>query len=212
MKIKYFSILASIFFFLSAFTVAEQGAPVCLEESDYHLEADRSLTVLAAMSRDGVTQRRRPVGFGLPSSVDRSLLIEYLTDDQNQKFNYGSNLVPLVIALHETGFRNLRGDHHLGNGIGVSCGLTQIRTDFPGRPSCRTLLGEPMKALEWTANHLNRLYASRECVDNGRCLSRYAGAGPKARKFESWVTGTAHYVELHVDEELEHNECLPILV
>lgn len=60
-------------------------------------------------------------------------------------------LLLTTIAWTETRFRtNLKGDH------GRSCGITQVRTDFKGRPTCEQLL-DPAVAFAWTATHLNEI-------------------------------------------------------
>lgn len=171
---------------------------------------ERTVTVILALRRDGLVQRRKPNPLNSPNSVSRELLVEFLKDP-SVGFVHGPRSVPLVIAMHETGFRNLRGDHHLSeDGTPVSCGLTQIRTDFEGRPRCQDLLDNPRKALEWTANHLNRLYVSKPCIERGLCLSRYAGAGPKAREFQNWVLEVATFAETHAETESEERACLPL--
>jgi soluble lytic murein transglycosylase-like protein len=65
------------------------------------------------------------------------------------------NLDPLLlvaIAWSESRFRaDAKGDH-LG-GAPRSCGMTQVRTDFKGRPTCEALL-DPDFAISWTAQYL----------------------------------------------------------
>lgn len=61
------------------------------------------------------------------------------------------------------------GDHR--GGKARSCGPTQVRIDYKGRPSCQQLL-DPDFALGWTARHL----ASFTGKCGGRiCLKRYNG-------------------------------------
>lgn len=61
-------------------------------------------------------------------------------------------LLLVTIAWTESRFRPAaKGD--MKNGVPRSCGITQIRTDFKGRPTCEALL-DPRVALDWTAKHL----------------------------------------------------------
>lgn len=178
-------------------------------------EIKRAIFVLTAIAREKGELKtvRRPVSLNHPATADLDLLARTVWELQRDVILYRSPLVPLIIARHESGFRNLRGDHHLSDdGRGVSCGITQIRTDFEGRPRCSDLLRDPSKALMWTHNHLNRLMKSSACLNDNRCLSRYAGAGPKAREFEAWVYDVAEYVEDHLILEREEASCLPVML
>lgn len=174
-------------------------------------EIARGILVMTNISREKGFLGRPPrtLSMNHPRSVDPLELAKAV-----QSFDqpaYGSIFVPLAIARHETGFRNLRGDHHLSeDGSGVSCGITQIRTDFEGRPSCDYLLRNPKNALEWTHKHLNRLFRSSPCITNGKCLQRYAGSGPKAVEFENWVYEVTDYVENHLSFEREIAACMPV--
>lgn len=174
-------------------------------------EIARGILVMTDISREKgfLGKLPRTLSMSHPKSVDHVELAEAAYNlDQRA---YGSVFVPLAIARHETGFRNLRGDHHLSDdGRGVSCGITQIRTDFEGRPSCDRLVRNPEYALEWTHNHLNRLFRSTQCISNGRCLQRYAGAGQRAVEFEKWVYNISDYVEEHLQQERHVAACLPV--
>ena len=64
-------------------------------------------------------------------------------------------LVLLAIAWRESRFDPAaRGDAHLG-GRTLSCGITQVRIDIRGRPTCEEL-ADVAFALDWTADHLMR--------------------------------------------------------
>jgi len=84
-------------------------------------------------------------------------------------------LLLLAIAWTETRFKvNMKGDYL--NGKPRSCGITQVRTDFHGRPTCNQLL-DPAFALGWTANQLNLI-----ADDAGRVrLNRYNGGDYEVR-------------------------------
>jgi len=70
---------------------------------------------------------------------------------------------------------NPQAEHDKGRG----CGLTGVRTDFAGRPSCEWLM-VPENALAWTASHLNSLRDENGCL----VLSRWNGSGKGARRYE----------------------------
>lgn len=80
-------------------------------------------------------------------------------------------LVVTAMAWRESRFRpGALGDHR--DGAPRSCGITQIRTDFPGRPTCERLMDVNF-ALLWTTE---RLAASRDA--QGRvALSAWNGGG-----------------------------------
>ena len=61
-----------------------------------------------------------------------------------------------------------------------SCGMTGIRTDFKGRPTCEQVK-DPAFALNWTAAHLASFPARCE---GAMCLSRYNGG--KKYEIEVW--------------------------
>jgi hypothetical protein len=77
-------------------------------------------------------------------------------------------LLLVAIAWRESRFDpNQKGDK-LGDRF-RSCGWTQVRTDFRGRPTCSQLM-DPDFAMGWTANFLTEI--TRAC--GGRvCLTRY---------------------------------------
>lgn len=81
-------------------------------------------------------------------------------------------LLLTAIVWQESKFKvRSLGDHHKGKAR--SCGPTQVRVDFPGRPTCEQLL-DPEFALGWTA----RFVASFADKCKGRiCLKRYNGGG-----------------------------------
>lgn len=81
----------------------------------------------------------------------------------------------------------------VGDG-GVSCGLTQVRTDYEGRPTCKALQ-DPAYAIEWTAK---RLDAQRD--DEGHLqISRYNGAGPGAVRYEVRIWRTANLLRRYTE-------------
>lgn len=84
------------------------------------------------------------------------------------------DLDPLIVtamAWRESRFRPAATGDHM-DGVPRSCGITQVRTDFPGRPTCERLM-DARFALLWT---VERLAAIRN--DAGRLnLSRWNGGG-----------------------------------
>lgn len=66
----------------------------------------------------------------------------------------------------------------MGDG-GRSCGATQIRTDYKGRPSCQQLLN-PVVAVDWTAKFLVN-YAGCTGDTGHECLRKYNGGGYSKR-------------------------------
>lgn len=207
------SVLSIVFMLMLNGTSLAQST-MAYETSFSRQEIKRSIYILTAVSRDKgeIKSVRRPVSLNTNTTADLDVLSDKIYElQQTNSRKYESIFFPLVIARHESGFRNLRGDHHLStDGSGVSCGITQIRTDFEGRPSCQSLLRSPAKALQWTHDHINRLYSEKYCILEGRCLSRYAGSGPKAREFEQWVIDVSHYVERHLEQERDMMSCNPV--
>lgn len=62
----------------------------------------------------------------------------------------------VAISWRESRFDpRARGDTHLGDLV-LSCGPTQVRVDFPGRPGCDSL-ADPEFAFDWTARRLASL-------------------------------------------------------
>lgn len=83
--------------------------------------------------------------------------------------------VLVAIAWSESRFRTDAKGDMLG-GEYRSCGITQIRTDFKGRPTCEQLM-DPHFALGWTASHL-----SATASTNGYLrLNRYNGGDYEVR-------------------------------
>lgn len=85
-------------------------------------------------------------------------------------------LLLTAIVWNESKFKvGSLGDHR--GGKARSCGPTQVRTDFKGRPTCNQLL-DPDFALGWTAEHVAKF--AEKC--NGRiCLKRYNGGDYEVR-------------------------------
>ena len=78
-------------------------------------------------------------------------------------------LLLVAIAWRESRFRaNAKGDHR--DGRIRSCGMTQIRVDFPGRPSCDELM-DVEAAVLWSAEHL----AGARREDGTLVLARWNG-------------------------------------
>lgn len=70
---------------------------------------------------------------------------------------------------------------------GRSCGVTQVRTDLPGRPECAELLNAEF-AFEWTTSKLDGCTTEQGFLR----LSRYNGAGIGAVRYEAEVWRAMH--------------------
>jgi hypothetical protein len=74
---------------------------------------------------------------------------------EQAEMNGQDPLLLVAIAWDESRFKaDQKGDYL--NGHPRSCGMTQVRTDFKGRPTCAQLL-KPEFAIGWTAQHLNEI-------------------------------------------------------
>lgn len=102
--------------------------------------------------------------------------------------------VLLGIAWHESRFQfRAVGDH------GVSHGLTQVRTDFPGRPTPEELYN-PCFALNYTAKKLSNWRATTGSGKPTQFVQawRWAGAGERAMAAEIRVRRTQLQLETEV--------------
>ena len=99
------------------------------------------------------------------TAYDLARIIQYHADE-----NDVDPLVLTAIAWKESRFRIKNfGDYRRGKPI--SCGWTQIRTDYKGRPTCKSLM-DPFVAMGWTAKHIAKF--PKWCKGK-MCLRKYNG-------------------------------------
>jgi hypothetical protein len=157
--------------------VAEEQDPLLLEdglmstEPYEHPDLRRARVAVQVLGENHSRMRRLS-----PSSFDRRA--RYIFEAAQTVYHEtGVWVDPVDIAIiwrFESGFRwAAQGDG------GVSCGPTQIRTDYEGRPSCEELMTDPSVGLEWTAHKLVDLRLEYGVVR----IDRYNGAGEGAMRY-----------------------------
>jgi hypothetical protein len=125
---------------------------------------DNTLYVLDAMKTVSSQEEGLPLEWVMAQwdQEGQSMRIAHAIKEAAVSYNVDPLLL-VAIAWRESRFNQ----HALGdrrNGVYRSCGMTQIRTDFTGRPDCDTLVSDYYLAFNWSAKF----------ISEGR-LARYNG-------------------------------------
>lgn len=84
---------------------------------------------------------------------------------------------------------------------GRSCGLTQVRVDFPGRPACADLVQDWRSAVRWAERKLTGFTAPTGLLR----LYRYNGSGDGAERYENEVWRANHLLRTSYERCTEGN-------